>query len=85
MTRRVDVAELGVNLAEYLRTAQSGETIQIFDGEQQVASIVPAGTYVDTTFIRRAAPGRAADVPLPPPLQLSVDILDLLREEKGDR
>lgn len=83
MTRQVTVAELAEHLSEHLREAESGATIQVVDGDRAIATLGPA-RYGDTIF-RKAAPGRASDVPLPPPLKLSVDILDLLREEKGDR
>jgi len=83
MNRKVDVRDLQQNLAEYLQTAKNGQTIEIFDGETRVANIEPPEE--DGLRIRRAEIGDPHDVALPQPLKTSVDIVDLLREERGDR
>jgi len=83
MSDRVGVAELKARLSEYLRRVRRGETITILDRETEIARILPlAGAdplSVRPPFERVA---RIQDVPLPPTLELEVDVLELLREER---
>jgi len=83
MNDRVGVAELKARLSEYLRRVRRGETITVLDRETEIARILPlAGA--DPLSVRSPSEGadRIQDVPLPPPLGLDVDVLDLLREER---
>jgi prevent-host-death family protein len=81
--RTVRIAELKARLSEYLRAVRRGETIAVLDRETPVARIVPVrdGTALR---IRRPAPGapRPSQVPLPKPLKLDVDVVQLLLEER---
>ncbi|MGB5674618.1 MAG: type II toxin-antitoxin system prevent-host-death family antitoxin [Gemmatimonadota bacterium] len=83
MTSRVGVAELKARLSEYLRRVRRGETITVLDRETEIARILPlAGT--DPLSVRSPSKGvaRIRDVPLPPPLEFEVDVLELLRAER---
>jgi len=83
MTDRVGVAELKARLSEYLRRVRRGETITVLDRETAIARIVP---LADSDPLSVRAPSgsvtRIQDVTLPPPLELDVDVLELLREER---
>lgn len=82
--RQVGIAELKARLSEYLRAVRRGETISVLDRETPIARIVPA-TERTTLYVRRPAASAPAlnRVPLPgKPLKLSVDIVDLLLEER---
>jgi prevent-host-death family protein len=81
--RQVRIAELKARLSEYLRAVRRGETIVVLDRETQIAQIVPVRAP-SVLRIRRPAPGTVPPnrVPLPKPANLSVDIVQLLLEER---
>jgi len=80
---RVGVADLKARLSEYLRRVRRGETVTVLDRDTEIARIVPLedGDPLSVRPPASRAPGLQA-VPLPPPLELEVDPLDLLREER---
>lgn len=81
--KEVRIAELKARLSEYLRAVRRGETIAVLDRETPVAQIVPVR---DRAALRVRKPARGAPapnrVPLPKPAKLSVDIVQLLLEER---
>jgi antitoxin (DNA-binding transcriptional repressor) of toxin-antitoxin stability system len=81
--RRVRISELKSRLSEHLRAVRSGETISVLDRETPIAEIVPVGKR-PTLRIRKPARGTPPPnrVPLPEPLKLNFDIVDLLLEER---
>jgi prevent-host-death family protein len=83
MNDRVGVAELKARLSEYLRRVRRGETITVLDRETEIARILPLED-ADFLSVRPPSEGvaRIQDVPLPPPLGLEVDVLELLSEER---
>lgn len=83
MNDRVGVAELKARLSEYLRRVRRGETITVLDRETEIARILPLED-ADPLSVRPPSEGvaRIQDVPLPPPLGLEVDVLELLSEER---
>ena len=83
MNRKIDVRELQTKLMETLLAAKSGETIDIYDGDTPLATLEPSDP--DAFRWHRADPGDPRDVPLPPPLKTSVDIVKLLREDRDAR
>jgi antitoxin (DNA-binding transcriptional repressor) of toxin-antitoxin stability system len=85
MNRRIDVRELEKKTAlmDALYSAKDGEMIDIYDGDTPLATLQPSDP--DAVRWHRANPGRPQDVPLPPPLKTSVDIVDLLREDRDTR
>jgi antitoxin (DNA-binding transcriptional repressor) of toxin-antitoxin stability system len=81
--KEVRIAELKSRLGEYLRAIRRGETIAVLDRETPVAQIVPLRERA-TLRIRKPAPGSPAPnrVPLPKPVKLKGDVVDLLLEER---
>jgi antitoxin (DNA-binding transcriptional repressor) of toxin-antitoxin stability system len=61
-----------------------GHTLTILDRDTPVARVVPIEVAGGLLQVREPARRHAspADVPLPPPLDLPVDILELLHEER---
>ena len=89
MSDRVGVAELKARLSEYLRRVRRGQTVTVLDRHTEVARLVPIDSP-DLLRVRHPASRGAPDsaptglqsVTLPAPLDLDIDILDLLREER---
>jgi antitoxin (DNA-binding transcriptional repressor) of toxin-antitoxin stability system len=83
MNRRIDVRELQTKLMETLFAVKSGEMIDVYDGDTPLATLEPS----DPEAVRwsRADTGRPQDVPLPPPLKTSIDVVKLLREDRDSR
>jgi prevent-host-death family protein len=87
MKNSVGIAELKSRLSEYLRMVRRGKPLTIMDRERPVARLVP---YIEGTpqlIVREAARRvpRPADVALPAPIPLDVDVVRLLLEERGER
>jgi prevent-host-death family protein len=81
--KAVRIAELKAKLSEHLRAVRRGHTITVLDRDQPIARIVPYRSS-GAVRIRKPAPGapRLQDIPLPPPLDLDFDIVELLLEER---
>ena len=81
--KQVRIAELKSHLSEYLRAVRHGETISILYRETPVAQLIPARESV-SLHIRKPAPGAPPPnrVPLPKPLGIKTDVLELLMEER---
>ncbi len=81
--KQVRIAELKARLSEYLRVVRRGETIAVLDRETPVAQIVPVRDR-SALRVRKPAPGTPAPnrVPLPKPAKVSVDVVQLLLEER---
>lgn len=78
--KTVGVAELKARLSEYLRAVRRGDTVTVLDRETPIAKIVP----VDAPGLRVRKPtgNSLQKVALPPPLDLKIDVVDLLMEER---
>ena len=85
--KRVLISELKAHLSEHLRSVQAGEPLVVMDRKTPIARIVPYDARSEGLVIRRPKPGAPLlrDVPLPPPVQLDVDIMDILEKERADR
>jgi len=84
----VRIAELKSRLSEHLRTVRRGRSITVLDRDTPVARIVPYESDGASLSVRLPKTGSPTpgQVPLPPPLRLGHDILDLLLEERqGER
>lgn len=81
--KEMRIAELKAKLSESLRAVQGGETIAVLDRNTPIAQIVPIRERPGLR-IRKPAPGARAlnKVPLPRPLRLKTDIVELLLEER---
>lgn len=80
--KQVRIAELKARLSEYLRTVRRGETVAVLDRETPVARIVPIRQ--SGLRVRKPAPGAPPlkQLPIPPPLESKIDVLELLLEER---
>ena len=79
----VGIADLKARLSEFLRLVRKGHAVTVLDRGRPVARIVPYEREVRLQ-VRRAAGKyeRLADIPLPEPVDLDFDVLDVLREER---
>ena len=81
--KQVRIAELKARLSEYLRAVRRGETIAVLDRDTPVAQIVPIR---ERSALRIRKPAAASPAPnrvrLPKPSQATVDIVQLLLEER---
>lgn len=81
--RQVRIAELKARLSEYLRAVRRGETIAVLDRDTPVAQLVPiparAQLRVRKPSPRTPPPNR---VHLPKPAKLTIDVVQLLLEER---
>ena len=80
--KKVGIADLKSRLSEYLRAVRRGETIAVLDRQTPIAQIVPVRQM--PLDLREPAPGTPAPnkIPLPKPLKLTIDIVQLLLEER---
>ncbi|HEY3171942.1 MAG TPA: type II toxin-antitoxin system prevent-host-death family antitoxin [Thermoanaerobaculia bacterium] len=81
--KEVRIAELKAKLSEYLRAVRRGDSITVLDRDEPIARIVPFRKDGEIR-VRRPLPGagRLGSVPLPPPLGIETDIVELLLEER---
>jgi len=81
--KSVRIAELKSRLSEHLRSVKKGETIEVFDRETPIAQIVPL-VPAGALRIQKPLPGALAlnKIPLPKPLNLDVDVVEILLEER---
>lgn len=83
---RVGVAELKARLSHYLRLVQRGERVMVLDRERPVAQLVPVeeqrGLVVRPP---RPGAGRPGDIRPRPGPPIDIDVVALVREERGER
>ena len=82
--KKVKIAALKARLSEHLRQVRRGETYTVMDRDTPVARLAPYGTASEPLQIRkplRRVP-TLQDVEIPPPLDLELDAVDLLLEER---
>lgn len=81
--KQVRIADLKARLSEHLRYVRRGHVLTVLDRDTPIARLVPIEAPTGLA-IRRPAGARAsvANVPLPPPLPLPVDPVDLLLEDR---
>jgi antitoxin (DNA-binding transcriptional repressor) of toxin-antitoxin stability system len=81
--KRVRIADLKANLSRHLHYVRKGHVVTVLDRDTAVAQLVPyqqaEGLRVRQPLGQHRAPH---EVPLPPPLHLDLDPLELLREER---
>lgn len=86
--KTVKIADLKARLSEYLRRVRRGDTLTVMDRSTPVAWVIPYSAGGEALVIREPAGKWASPskIPLPPPLKVDVDIVDLLLEEReGER
>ena len=81
--KQVGIAELKSRLSEFLRIVQGGESIAVLDRNRTVAQIVPMperpGLRIRKPAIGSPKPNK---VLLPKPIPQTIDIVQLLLEER---
>lgn len=86
--KTVRIADLKARLSEYLRQVRKGHSLTVLDRETPIARITPYASEAEPLKIRhplRRYPSLQR-VPLPRPLKLKIDVVDLLLEERqGER
>ena len=83
----VRIADLKSRLSEHLRRVRRGASITVLDRDTPVARLVPYDEG-SPLVVRRPVAGapRLGDVPLPPPLTVEHDAVELLlQERRGER
>lgn len=86
--KSVKIAELKAKLSEHLREVRRGHSVTVVDRETPIARLVPYSSDAEGLTIRKPLRKRRSlrGVPLPKPLKLDIDIVDLLLEERqGER
>ncbi len=80
----IGVAEFKARLSEYLRAVKKGHTLTISDHDRPVARVVPYASASGQLVVReRVQQYRTlGDIPLPPPANLDLDVVDLLMEDR---
>lgn len=82
--KQARIAELKARLSEYLRAVRRGESVTVLDRDTPVARIVPIrrpGLRVRKPAPGTPPPGRV----LPPVGEVSLDVVELLLEERQGR
>ncbi len=81
--KQVRIAELKAKLSEFLRAVQGGESIAVLDRNTAIAQIVPIPERPGLR-IRKPASGSPSPnrVPLPKPMPRTIEVLELLLEER---
>ena len=85
MGKPVRIAELKAHLSATLRRVKRGETVTVMERDTPIGQIVPVEAAGARGIRVRRARGSWADVQIPEPLEIKVDIVELLLEERGDR
>ena len=79
----VRIAQLKARLSEYLRAVRKGHDVTVYDRNEPIARLVPfsrASPLVVREPVRRYA--TLGDIPLPPPVPLDTDPVELLLEDR---
>jgi prevent-host-death family protein len=82
---QVGVAELKARLSEFLREVRGGREVVVLDRDRPVARLVPYEAGGPLVVREPRATYRSLrDVPLPPPVALSVDPVELLLDDRRE-
>ena len=86
--KSVKIAELKARLSEHLREVRRGRSVIVVDRETPIAKLVPYTSDAEALTIRKPLRRKRSlrSVPLPGPLKMDTDIVELLLEERqGER
>ena len=85
--KNVNIADLKSHLSEHLHAVRRGHPLVVVDRSTPVARIVPYEGEGDPLLVRhpRGTYKTLGDVPIPPPVALDGDVVDLLLEERQGR
>jgi len=84
--KNVRIAELKARLSEHLQEVRRGGSFTVMDRNTPIARVVPYGAEAEPLRVRppRGRYPSLQRVPLPPPLKLERDVVDLLLEERQE-
>lgn len=89
MTKDVTVQEMQEHFAEHMEEVRRGVTIRLVEGENLIAELAPAAELLESEdpedMILRPATGRFCDFVPPPPIDVEIDVVALLREDRDAR
>lgn len=82
--KTVKIAELKARLSQHLRQVRRGQVLTVLDRDTPIALLAPYSGEADALRVRHPSRRWASpkEVPLPPPLKLDIDALELLLEER---
>lgn len=79
----VRIADLKARLSEYLRAVRKGHDLTVYDRNEPIARVVPYARR-SPLVVREPVSKYATlgEIPLPPPLRLDTDPVELLLEDR---
>jgi len=81
---RISIAEFESRLSEFIQRVRLGHKLTLLDGGKPVARVLP---IVEAEMLHVREPldrsSSLRDVPLPPPIQVGFDVVDILLEDRG--
>ena len=83
--KRVGIADLKARLSEHLRYVRRGHRLTILDRDTPVAEVRPVGMREPLAVRSPAGRRHLGRIPLASALRQRVDVVTLLREERGER
>lgn len=84
--KRVRIADLNARLSAHLKSVRGGEVITVLDRDTPIAKIVPHREGESLLAVRGRRPGASLkSVCLPRPLEVDVDAVELLLDDRRGR
>jgi prevent-host-death family protein len=82
--KRVGIARLKARLSEHLQEVRRGDSFTVMDRNTPIARVVPYGSEAEPIRVRppRGRYPSLQRVPLPPPLRIKGDVVDVLLEDR---
>ena len=82
--KKVGIADLKARLSEHLREVRKGRSLTVVDRNTPIAKLIPYSSEGERLTVQKPL-GKArtlGSVPLPPPLALRTDVVELLLAER---
>ena len=80
---RITIVEFESRLKEYVERARLGHEFTLLDGKEPVACLMPI-RLAEVLLVREPLERSSSlqDVPMPPPIDLGFDVVDLLLDDR---
>jgi len=80
---KITIVEFESRLKDYVEQARLGREFTLLDGEEPIARLLPF-RLEEVLRVREPLDSSSSlkDVPMPPPLDLGIDVVDLLLEDR---
>jgi antitoxin (DNA-binding transcriptional repressor) of toxin-antitoxin stability system len=87
MSRKVRIAELKARLSYFVRLAQRGQIVTVFDRDTPVARLGPLPARADDFIVVEPGSGTPPlrDFAFPPPIDIGLHVVKVLLAERGER